>query len=153
MILANQTAGSLALETSNGRIELTNHQGDAVMVSTNGEIRAMNTSGTIQTETSNGAIVIDGALRGLKAHTSNGSVEISSRQVDGDWNVKTSHGKIDVKLPSGGDYRIEGEGSEGDIQTNLPLTVRRDSVTGTIGGGQHQIQLETNGSLSIQMMN
>ncbi|MBP1157110.1 MULTISPECIES: DUF4097 family beta strand repeat-containing protein [unclassified Paenibacillus] len=153
LISASQTAGSLTLETSNGRIELTNHEGDAVMESTNGEIRAMNTSGTIQAETSNGAIVIDGSLRGLKAHTSNGSVDISSRTVDGDWDVETSHGKIDLKLPSGGDYRIEGEGNEGVIETNLPLSIQKDTISGTIGAGTHRIRLETNGSLSIQMMN
>ncbi|ALS23820.1 DUF4097 family beta strand repeat-containing protein [Paenibacillus naphthalenovorans] len=152
-ILAAHTQGSLNLKTSNGRVEVNNHQGDAVIESTNGEIRAMNASGTIQTETSNGAIVIDGVLKEVKAHTSNGSVDISSRTVDGDWDVKTSNGKIDVKLPSAGDYRVEGKGSEDGIQTNLPLIVQRDTVTGTIGGGQHRIRLETNDSLSIQMMN
>lgn len=149
-IQMSRTAGRLTLETSNGRVELTHHEGDAVVESTNGEIRVTNTSGAIQTETSNGAIIIDGATKGLKARTSNGSVEVSSLTIDGDWDVETSHGRIDVKLPSGGDYRIEGEGKEGDIQTGLPLTVRKDTVTGTVGSGKHRIKLDTNGSLSIQ---
>ncbi|PUA35428.1 hypothetical protein C8Z91_30530 [Paenibacillus elgii] len=148
-----RTVGPLTLKSTNGQMELKDHQGDAKLKTGNGELRIENVTGALQVETNNGAVTAQGAFKGVKIQSSNGAIEVSSTVVDGDWDVRTSNGKVGVKLPQKGDYRIEGEGNEGDIKTDLPLSVQEDSVTGTVGSGKYTIKLHTNERLTIQGSN
>ncbi|NOU92646.1 DUF4097 family beta strand repeat protein [Paenibacillus sp. LMG 31456] len=149
-IKAVKIKGNAQLETTNGSIEIEDHQGNARIISTNGRLRTAGVTGSIEAETTNGGIIVTDAPQGLKAHTTNGSVEVTSRIVNGDWDVETSHGKVTLKLPANGDYKIKGEGQNGDIHSSLPFQIRKNKIDGTIGNGRHGIRIETNGSLSIQ---
>ncbi|WP_010502181.1 DUF4097 family beta strand repeat-containing protein [Paenibacillus elgii] len=148
-----RTVGPLTLKSTNGQMELKDHQGDAKLKTGNGELRIENVTGALQVETNNGAVTAQGAFKGVKIQSSNGAIEVSSTVVDGDWDVRTSNGKVEVKLPQKGDYRIDGEGEEGQIKTDLPLSVQEDSVKGTVGSGKYTIKLHTNDRLTIQGSN
>jgi DUF4097 and DUF4098 domain-containing protein YvlB len=149
-IKSMKTKGNLQFETTNGSVEVEDHQGDARIVSTNGKLRTAAVTGSIDAETTNGSIVITDAPQELKARTTNGSVEVASRTVNGDWDVETSHGRIVLKLPAAGDYKISGEGQHGEINSNLPFQIRKDQIEGTVGSGKHGISIETKGSISIE---
>lgn len=151
-IKAKQTKGKLRLETTNGSIEVENHQGDVLLDSTNGRLRAAGVTGSIEAETTNGGIIVTDAPQNLKAHTTNGPVEVASRNINGDWDVETSHGKVTLKLPSTGDYIINGEGQNGEIHSSLPFQIRKDKIEGKVGSGKHEISIDTKGSLSIETL-
>ncbi len=152
-VQTHRTAGPLTLKSTNGQMEVTDHQGDATLKSTNGKLRIDNVTGALEAETNNGAVTAHGAFKGLKIESTNGAIEVSSTIVDGDWDIKTSNGKLEIKLPQKGDYRIEGEGNDGGIKTDLPLSIQEDSVKGTVGDGKHTIKLYTNDRLVIQGSN
>ncbi|MGG2198392.1 DUF4097 family beta strand repeat-containing protein [Paenibacillus validus] len=145
-----KTRGEISLETTNGRLELTDHRGDARLESNNGELVVNRHTGGLEAETTNGSISADGAFKQLKTETTNGKVHIVSSQVEGDWDVKTSHGDIELKLPRSGNYRVNGEADQGTVHTDLPLTVEKKTIHGTIGSGAHTIHIETNSSLSVK---
>ncbi|MFD0681774.1 MULTISPECIES: DUF4097 family beta strand repeat-containing protein [unclassified Paenibacillus] len=149
-IKAAKTKGNMQLGTTNGSIEIDDHQGNARIASTNGRLKTAGVTGSIEAETTNGGIIVTDAPQELKAHTTNGSVEVTSRIVNGNWDVETSRGKVTLKLPPSGDYKIKGEGQNSQIHSNLPLQVRKNKIEGTIGSGKHDIRIETKGSLSIQ---
>ncbi|TDF94185.1 DUF4097 family beta strand repeat-containing protein [Paenibacillus piri] len=145
-----KTKGLLQLETTNGSIEVDSHQGDARIKSTNGRLKTADVTGSIQSETTNGGIVIADALKDVRAHTTNGNVDIVSRNVGGNWDVETSHGRITLKLPSTGDYKVKGNGKRDDIVTSLPLRISKDKIEGSVGSGRNEIKLNTNGSIVIE---
>jgi DUF4097 and DUF4098 domain-containing protein YvlB len=148
-VTTNATKGRLKLSTTNGSIEAGNHEGNAELESTNGELRLTGVTGDIKASTTNGNIKIVEALRSLKAETTNGDLEITSHAVNGEWDLETNHGKMNLALPSNGDYRVKGEANKGNIQTALPLQVRKDNIEGSIGNGKNLIKLDTKGSLTI----
>ncbi|SCW81473.1 Putative adhesin [Paenibacillus tianmuensis] len=152
-VQTERTAGPMTLKTTNGQMQVTDHQGDTTLKSTNGKLRIDNVTGALQAETSNGSVVAQGTFKGVKLQSTNGSIEVSSMVVDGDWDVKMTHGKLEVKLPQKGDYRIDGTGDKGGIKTDLPLSIQADSVKGTVGSGKHTIKLRTNDRLTIQGTN
>lgn len=145
-----RTSGDITLETTNGRLELSDHRGDAHLESTNGELVVNRHTGGLEANTTNGSISLDGAFKQLKTKTKNGKVHIVASQVEGDWEVETSHGDIDLKLPRGGNYRLEGQGGHGGIDTNLPLTVEKQTIRGTVGSGTYHIKIDTNSSISVK---
>jgi DUF4097 and DUF4098 domain-containing protein YvlB len=148
-----KTKGKLKLQTTNGSIEVGDHQGDVQLESTNGGLILAGVTGVITAETTNGNITITGAQRALKAETTNGTIEVTSHTVNGEWDLKTNRGDLNLALPVTGDYRVKGETRNGHIQNSLPLQIRKDSIEGTIGSGKNEIKLETKGSISIRAAN
>ncbi|WP_284644282.1 DUF4097 family beta strand repeat-containing protein [Paenibacillus silviterrae] len=150
-IMTKNTAGaSSVLQSTNGKVEVQGHKGDAKVKTTNGRVVVKDVTGSIEASTNNGSVEVDGAPKALKAKSTNGSVEISSRTVGGDWDVETSHGKVELELPSKGDYQLKGEGGGGNVKSELPLSVHEKTVSGSIGSGQYKIRVETNGSIAIK---
>lgn len=152
-ILTERTAGPMTIKTTNGQMQVKDHQGDTTLKSTNGKLNIANVTGELRAETSNGSVTAQGTFKGVKLQSTNGSVEVSSTVVDGDWDVQTTNGKVEVTLPQKGDYQIDAEGEEGHIKTDLPLSVQEDSVKGTVGSGKYTIKLHTNSKLVIQGSN
>jgi DUF4097 and DUF4098 domain-containing protein YvlB len=147
---AKQTTGIIGIEATNGKVDIESHNGNAKLNSTNGKVVVKAVTGAVEAETTNGSIEVDGAAKSLRAHTTNGSVEISASVVEGDWDVETDHGKIELKLPSKGNYKVVGETGLGSIKSELPFTVNKKSIQGSIGAGTHTVKLETNGSIDIR---
>ncbi|WP_186446238.1 DUF4097 family beta strand repeat-containing protein [Paenibacillus cremeus] len=153
LINSSKTSGTISLKTTNGRVELTDHRGDAVVGVSNGELKLAGIAGSVEARATNGAIKIDGKLQKVKVETSNGSIDVTSGAVEDDWDIKTNNGRIALKLPSHGDYRVDGNGRKNNIQSSLPLTIDNKTIRGTVGSGQHLIKVESNGSISIQPSN
>jgi DUF4097 and DUF4098 domain-containing protein YvlB len=148
-----KTKGKMKLQTTNGSIEVADHQGDVQLESTNGGFTVAGVTGVIIAETTNGSINITEAQQALTAETTNGTIEVTSHAVNGNWDLKTNHGDLNLALPASGDYRVKGETRNGHIQNSLPLQIRKNSIEGSIGGGKHHINLDTRGSITIRAAN
>jgi hypothetical protein len=71
-----------------------------------------------------------------------------------DISLKTSFSSIRVRIPDGLGYNVSAHTSFGRVSSELPITATGnlggDSLTGTIGGGGCQLQLnDSNGSIEI----
>jgi DUF4097 and DUF4098 domain-containing protein YvlB len=169
-IRASGIDGNLKARTSNGRIELSGISGNADAETKNGTVIARGIDGSLKGETSNGEIelaqvkgpvdvvtkngniVMEDVSGRMSARTNNGNVEAVSGVVGGDWQVKTARGRITLRLPENGDFRIDAR-TDGEVHTDLDLKVRNRRATGTVGNGTHSIELESEGKLEIYAWN
>lgn len=149
-IVASQTKGSMKLDTTNGIMNVKDHQGDVKLTSTNGSLDLNHVNGSVAAKTTNGNIQITDVPNELKANTTNGSVVVTSRTVNGDWDIETSHGSIKLAIPSTGDYTLKGDGEKDGIHSVIPINIDKKSFEGVVGTGKNKIHLDTNGSIYIQ---
>ncbi|WP_282939842.1 DUF4097 family beta strand repeat-containing protein [Paenibacillus sp. RC67] len=147
---ASQTKGSMELDTTNGMLDVKDHQGDVKLTSTNGSLDLNQVNGSVAAKTTNGNIQIADVPSGLKASTTNGSVKVTSRIVNGDWDIETTHGNIKLAIPATGDYTLKGEGEKDNIHSEIPMKVNKKSIEGVVGTGKNKIHLDTNGNIDIQ---
>ncbi|WP_159885236.1 DUF4097 family beta strand repeat-containing protein [Paenibacillus puerhi] len=150
---ADKTEGDLSLKLTNGSLEVSEHRGAARLKATNAESVITGHSGDVEIDMTNGAIRVDGELGQLRTQSSSASVKIAASRIGGNWDVMTKHGKLDLLLPSDGSYTVEGVGGFGSVQSDLPLTVDKKSISGTVGGGTYRVLAETKGALAVQRLN
>jgi DUF4097 and DUF4098 domain-containing protein YvlB len=149
-INVSNTKGNMKLQTTNGSIEAKGHKGDIRLQSTNGEFTLAGIAGAVTAETTNGNIQLGDAAAAVKAKTTNGTINVISKSVNGDWKLETTHGTIEVALPSVGDFNIRGEGKSISNQSSLPLRVDRKEVSGKVGTGKYNLYMDTSGSIAIR---
>lgn len=149
-IVASKTKGNMKLQTTNGSIEANEHQGDIRLKSTNGQLSAAAITGAIGAETTNGGIHLDHTHAKVDAKTTNGSIEVTAAEIQGDWDLQTTHGKIDAALPANGDFQVQGKGQSVTSNTALPLRIHGKEIDGKVGSGKYMINLDTNGSLLVR---
>jgi hypothetical protein len=122
----------------------------------NGDVETGAMNGDVEAYTVNGGIKVS-ATGYAEAHTVNGSIEATMGSTD--WPralaFKTVNGGITLNLPAATSAVVNAETLNGDINTDFSVTVEgrfsRRRMTGTIGGGQHQLSLQTvNGSINLR---
>jgi DUF4097 and DUF4098 domain-containing protein YvlB len=121
----------------------------------NGGIDARGLEADVLAHTVNGSVKV--ATKGrAEAQTVNGSIEASMGRADWDGKneFKTVNGAIHLDLPGDLSTEVSAKTVNGDIETDFPLTVRgrfsKRSLTGTIGGGGRELELETvNGGIRL----
>ncbi|ACS99772.1 DUF6677 family protein [Paenibacillus sp. JDR-2] len=166
---AEQIKGPLVVHGLNGGIKLQTVTGDAELSTKNGAITADALNGNLTAETWNGAMTLSGITGSVgadtkngkiamkevsgevKASTLNGNIELASETVGGDWDLDSTVGEIKLRVPAAGDYSVFGSVTFGSITTDLPLTVNKKTVRGTIGSGTYRIQVNATNSIYIQM--
>ncbi|OFW29536.1 MAG: hypothetical protein A3H97_01255 [Acidobacteria bacterium RIFCSPLOWO2_02_FULL_65_29] len=125
--------------TVNGRVDATSLQSDVDVYTVNGRIM-VSTSGTASAETVNGSI--DAAIGDAKW----------ARPLD----FHTVNGSITLDLPKNAAAELRAEVMNGDITSDLPLTIqssrnRGRRITGSIGSGGQMLYLSTtNGSIRLR---
>jgi DUF4097 and DUF4098 domain-containing protein YvlB len=125
--------------TVNGRVDATSLKSDVEVYTVNGRI-VLSTSGVASAETVNGSIdATIGEMKGtepLDFHTVNGSITLD--------------------LPKNSAAEFRAEVMNGDITSDLPLTIqssrnRGRRITGSIGSGGRTLYLSTtNGSIRLR---
>jgi hypothetical protein len=122
----------------------------------NGGVEARSIGSDVEAYTVNGGININAAGT-ARAQTVNGS--INAALGDANWTstleFKTVNGSITLDLPAQTNTQLQAETVNGDISTDFPLTVQgrfgRRHVSGTIGSGGRDLQLETvNGDIRVR---
>ena len=117
-----EQVGEVDVETSNGRIELEDVDGDVEAETSNGRIEGSDLRGT-----------------GVRASTSNGAIDLELG-VAQDVEARTSNGAIDLQVPAGGSYRVTTDTSNG--RENVGIADDPD--------GRHSIDLRTsNGRITV----
>ena len=125
--------------TVNGRVDATSLKSDVEVYTVNGRI-VLSTSGVASAETVNGSIDASiGEMKGVEPldfHTVNGSITLD--------------------LPKNSAAEFRAEVMNGDITSDLPLTIqssrnRGRRITGSIGSGGRTLYLSTtNGSIRLR---
>jgi hypothetical protein len=112
------------VETSNGKIVLTNTQGDAEVESSNGKIVIEDVDGNISASTSNGAIEISQVKGFVRAETSNGAIKVEG--VEGVISLETSNGAIKAEVPAIGNSGLHVRTNNGKIKLDLASDLNAD---------------------------
>lgn len=121
----------------------------------NGSIEATGLPGEAEAYTVNGGVKLQAAGH-ARAETVNGGIRATLGRADwtGPLSFKTVNGGITVELPADAGAEVHAETVNGDITTDFPLTMKgrfsRRRLSGTIGGGGRQLELETvNGAIHL----
>ncbi|NIK72373.1 DUF6677 family protein [Paenibacillus sp. BK720] len=143
--------GNAELSTKNGAITVDALTGNLTAETWNGAMTLSGISGSVGADTKNGKIAMKEVSGEVKASTLNGNIELASRVVGGDWDLDSTVGEIKLRVPAAGDYSVFGSVTFGSITTDLPLTVNKKTVRGTIGSGTYRIQVNATNSIFIQL--
>ena len=129
----------LDVENVNGRVDVSDVQGDATIRVTNGAVDVRDLAGS------------------LSAHTVNGSVKARLLEVppDAEIELKTVNGSIRLYLPEDVSAEVEASTVNGGIDSDFPLDVEGKygpkHASGELGTGQASIRLKTvNGGIDIR---
>lgn len=128
----------LAAKTVNGGIEARGLRGDVEAQSVNGGVDVA-TTGTAIGESVNGEV----------------RLTMGEANWEGTRRAASVNGKVTVVLPADANVEVHGSTVNGDIESDFPITVRGRfgprRMTGTIGSGGRQLELETvNGGIEIR---
>ena len=164
----------LDMNTKNGKVEISDIEGNVLSRSTNGSVDIRNIIGSTESKTTNGNIsVVD--LRGdAVAKTTNG--KINMRRINGNINAKstngeiyaqvlgitkekdmefaTTNGSVTVFLPKDINADLEAKTKNGKIYTEYPINmvgeISKKHITGKINNGGPLIYIgTTNGGIEI----
>jgi hypothetical protein len=121
---------------------------------TNGRIGVTNVTAGVRAGTTNGEIGGRGLAGAIKASTTNGSVDLELASVSGDVEVATTNGAVSMRVPSDAKATISTRWTNGGIEVN-GLTVEeteksRRRFDGRLNGGGSRIDVETtNGGITL----
>jgi DUF4097 and DUF4098 domain-containing protein YvlB len=151
-------ARSVKAGTTNGSITLAACGGDACLETTNGNIRTGMVTGELDAETTNGDVYLEGAGGPVDASTTNGGIIATLKEaLRGDIDLSTTNGSIKLRVGRGSSMRIHAGTSSGRVYTDTASGIegefnrRHTRFNGSIGGGDHSVELSTtNGSITIE---
>jgi Uncharacterized conserved protein len=150
-IKLQSVTGDAELTTKNGAVTVAALTGSLTAETWNGAMTLSDITGSVEADTKNGKITIKEAASEVKASTLNGNIELASRTVGGNWDLDSTVGEIKLHVPELGDYSVFGSVTFGSITTDLPLTVSKKTIRGTIGSGTYRIQVNATNSIYIQL--
>ena len=160
----------LQAESSNGRIEVENLEGNVKAHSSNGSVRTTRIVGNVDLRTSNGRIDVDQVdARSILAVSSNGALAVRNSHANANGetsngpfefelltlgerpqvSVRTSNGSVDVKLPASVAADLRLRTSNGKIRTALDgarvsgMSTSKRELEATLNGGGGRIEART----------
>ncbi|WP_052410347.1 DUF4097 family beta strand repeat-containing protein [Paenibacillus durus] len=167
-IILHKVFGSIKGKTHNGEVKVRNIEGDVDLSTNGGDMRAWDVTGAlklstavgnisadrsgtdIDVSTKNGNVVVNEARSSLTAQSLNGIIDIRSPYVQGDWNIYSAVGDINLHLPAEGSYSLKGSSSYGDIISDIPgLVVDKKTISGKVGMGEYKVEVEGNSNLNV----
>jgi DUF4097 and DUF4098 domain-containing protein YvlB len=145
---------ALAIDTSNGAVELTSvNLGEVNVVTSNGAINIQSSKGDFALTTSNGPLTITGSEGTFWTQTSNGAVNFDGKLLPTrSSRFKTSGGNINIRLSADADITLTITASNGTVTAEGATTLREVSkvYTARYGEGNGSVTVETsNGNVSI----
>jgi len=147
----------LHLETSNGEIQIRGISGVIVGQTVNGDVDVASTKSHVAVSTTNGNVRLIGIQGGVRASTTNGGIQAEIRQLDSDGEVDltTTNGDLQVVLPKGLNAQLEALTTNGSVSIGFPVEMvgRASSklVRARIGGGGAAVSLTTtNGNVVVK---
>ncbi|MDT3427552.1 DUF4097 and DUF4098 domain-containing protein YvlB [Paenibacillus forsythiae] len=167
-IILYKVFGSVKGKTHNGEVRVREVEGDVDLATNGGDMRAWDVAGALKLSTAvgnisaersgneldvstrNGNVAINEVRSSLNAQSLNGIIDIRSPYVQGDWNIYSAVGDIDLRLPVEGSYSLKGSSSYGDIVSGIPgLVIDKKTISGKIGTGEFKVEVEGNSNLNV----
>jgi len=111
----------LKLTTTNGKIRAEGIDGPVDARASNGTVNVKGAQGALSLVSSNGAIQCDANDAMLKAETTNGPVEFRGSLAEGTHSIRSSNGRVRLKLPAQLAFQIDAKTSNGKISTEFDV--------------------------------
>jgi DUF4097 and DUF4098 domain-containing protein YvlB len=153
---AKGLAGPADLGTSNGAIEVHQHNGSLTVRTSNGKIVAKGVQGDLELNSSNGPIEATDALAAVQAKTSNGPLKIGlAPESPGPIKLDTSNGPVSVDLGPAFVGQLKMTTSNGPIKAdNLPgarlLSSDKNRLELAFGDSEQESSIRTsNGPIDV----
>lgn len=116
-VTVKNLAGTIGVDTSNGRIVLSDHDGPATLETSNGSINVANLSGSLFADTSNASVSATNVEGPATIDTSNAGVTLAlADDQGGPLNVDTSNGNINITVGQGFNGRVVFDTSNGVLK-------------------------------------
>lgn len=154
-VMLGQVTGDVTLSTTSGGIRLEEGQGDLDAESTSGDIRVGNLAGSFQMDTTSGEVSVSRAGSFGTAHSVSGDIRIFLADLEGDLDISTTSGTVDLALPETADFRFRFGTTSGECRTffdeALSFDNKRRNARGEHGEGMHSVEISTvSGDLAIR---
>jgi len=152
-----QAQGEVNVDTGSGSVDVTGFKGTTLSIDTgSGDVTGSDFQGDeLSVDTGSGEIRLSGvSAPRVSLETGSGRITTELRRDVASLAVETGSGDIAIRAPATLGAEVEIETSSGDIDTDFPLMVTRqsrDHMQGTIGDGKGSIAIET-GSGSIKLL-
>jgi hypothetical protein len=124
-------------------------------LTTNGNVLGHGLDSVVQATTTNGNVDVS-TSEWTSATTTNGGIRVSigSAKWNGELEVKTTNGSVDVTLPASAEFKLDAATTNGGIHTDFPITVQGSfnskSLSGTVGAGGRELRVvTTNGTIKL----
>jgi DUF4097 and DUF4098 domain-containing protein YvlB len=143
-------SGNVKAEGFNGRLRLSTASGDVTVSRVGGEIKASSASGNVRVADASGEV---------NASSASGNVEVELTRLDGagDMKFSSASGDVHVRMPSNIDARVSMSTVSGDVETNFPIEVKRNThgpgsrAEGQLGSGARSLKISSaSGNVSLK---
>jgi DUF4097 and DUF4098 domain-containing protein YvlB len=152
-----QAQGEVNVDTGSGSVDVTGFHGSSLNIDTgSGDVTGSDfESDDVSVDTGSGEVRLSGVTAPrVSLETGSGGITADLRRDIASLQVQTGSGDIAIRAPATLGAEVEIETSSGDIETDFPLLVTRqsrDHMVGTIGDGKGTIAIET-GSGEIKLL-
>src|SRR5689334_22097228 len=156
-VRVEQAQGEVNVDTGSGSVDVSGFKGSSLSIDTgSGDVTGSDfESNELSVDTGSGEVRISGvASPSLSLETGSGGITADLRRDVASLHVETGSGDIAIHAPATLGAEVEIETSSGDIETDFPLLVTRqshDHMVGTVGDGKGSIAIET-GSGGIKLL-
>lgn len=160
-VTVRSSSGSVVVEGIDGAVDVTAASGHIRIGEIAGSVSASSSSGSMDLErisgnlkanANSGSIRIKDVQGAVSAQASSGSIQVESLQVGGPYDLTASSGGVRLKLPGSANVAVKARASSGTVTGPRWLTIGegRNSGSGALGTGQHEVTIRTSsGSIHV----
>ncbi|GAA0738613.1 DUF4097 family beta strand repeat-containing protein [Clostridium oceanicum] len=151
LYIPKKYANDIELKTRDGGIDYKDVKANNLkLTSSAGKITGENIEAkNIDIKSSAGSIDIDGFKGKLTSDNSAGRTEIKCNELVGDINIDSSAGSVKLYIPEKSEFTLNAETTAGSIDNDFEegmsekSEAAHDSVTGKVGSGRYNIELDS----------
>ncbi len=148
------------VHAGDGNIEAQGLGGELNFTTGDGRLELDDVDGSLRVHSSDGPVRVSGRFDILELHTSDGPLEAEARrgsQLREAWNIRSSDGSVNLRIPGDLAADIELHTSDGSITINIPIVVEgslgRHDIHGKMNGGGNRLTVHTSdGSVTLDKL-
>ncbi|NPV89388.1 MAG: DUF4097 family beta strand repeat protein [Firmicutes bacterium] len=147
--------GSLGIENQNGEVTASEIRGKVAVRNSNGNVHLQNVTGDAALRTELGMIDINGFQGSLLAESNQGTINVrTDKPVTENWDLKTSMGSIEARIPEDSSVVLEASTQSGSINgsSRLNWQSQNGKKVSRLGDGQGTIRMSVHrGSINVNV--
>jgi DUF4097 and DUF4098 domain-containing protein YvlB len=153
---AEDVLGAVFAEARSGSVRLLRIGRDADVTVEHGGVDARDLAGAVRVKSSGDDVSLDGFASAVDVDAEHGDVDLTpSGLITHQVTVRSQHGRITLRVPSGSDLTLEADAQPGDLEVDLPdFAADRttdSSTAGRVGKGGVAVKLTAqNGDVRVQ---